>query len=144
MHLYTTVNDLLSAIGCRELQARKTKSAQESLLYVINAYQKEEKIQARYGGIRIPGAVIQNKIRHVLTNYDMVRDDLTKALVENRIKPDVYYHIRKKLVIACYSLINHLITFFPDEIVIGKTTIAISKVMEYNLKYKDKELLLLV
>lgn len=110
------VNEVLEEFGLPQLALTVSFFDVNGMMdRVIAGYQKEIRIQSIWGGIRNPAAVLHNKIRHELTNYDKVRDALTEAF-HNGMDVDLYYAIREELVSLFCLLCDQIIETLPAEI----------------------------
>jgi len=116
--LENDINDVLIEFGMPEFSLLPDiEDAEDMVDRVIEGYHKEVRIQSIWGGIRNPAAVLQNKIRHELTNYDNVRDALTKAL-NLGLDETMFVDIREELVNMSYQMCAAIIEMLPDVITV--------------------------
>ena len=138
------VNEVLEEFGLPQLALTVSFFDVNGMMdRVIAGYQKEIRIQSIWGGIRNPAAVLHNKIRHELTNYDKVRDALTEAF-HNGMDVDLYYAIREELVSLFCLLCDQIIETLPAEIDVWDksrlVTIRGDKVRKANENYRRREI----
>ncbi len=111
--LENDINDVLREFSLPEfVLLRDIRDVNDMVDRVVAGYHKEVRIQAIWGGIRNPAGVLQNKIRHELTNYDQVRDALTDALNEG-MDESLIIDIREELVNMSYQMVSAIIEMLP-------------------------------
>lgn len=107
------------------------------LAVLIDGYRKEIGIQARYGGIRHPQGTLHNKIRHLLTNYDDVRECL--KIHRHTISIDRYVQILRGVIKRISKLVQNLP--LPEKITLpGNQTLLRSQVLDYNRTWEYLQL----
>jgi hypothetical protein len=116
--LENDINDVLQEFGIPEFNLLpEIEDTDDMITRVVNGYHKEVRIQSIWGGIRNPAAVLQNKIRHELTNYDEVRDALTDAL-DQGLDETMVIDIREELVNMSYQMCAAIIEMLPESITV--------------------------
>ncbi len=116
--LENDINDVLTEFGIPEFALLpEIESTEDMVNRIVYGYHKEVRIQSIWGGIRNPPAVLHNKIRHELTNYDEVRDALTEAL-EQGLDESLVMDIREELVNMSYQLCEAIIEMLPPTITV--------------------------
>lgn len=135
--LKNCINETLIELGLPELKVfSKVKTINDMMSLIIKGYQKETKIQSLYGGIRYPAAVLQNKIRHDLTNYDVVRDAIT---LKYRSNTDLVFALREELLKMAHELCGKIIDLLPN-VRISEILITPLDLRRANDAYLNREL----
>jgi hypothetical protein len=109
---------------------------------LLQHYRKEVSIQSRYGGIRRPASVLVNKIRHEMTNYDTVRDAITKYRKEGLLSNCEEINIRIGLVGKVFNFVDAVISNIKGNInVPGQSTVVKKEeLIDSNRFYSNKEM----
>lgn len=116
LELEGDINDVLKDFGIPEFTILSAiENLSDMVDRLIEGYHKEVRIQSIWGGIRNPASVLQNKIRHELTNYDVVRDALTEALRDG-MDETLVVDIREELVNMSYQMCAAIIDMLPHTI----------------------------
>lgn len=145
LELDNNINDVLEDFGMPEFGILpEINSISDMIDRLIDGYHKEVYIQSIWGGIRNPSAVLQNKIRHELTNYDEVRDALTRAS-NNGMDKTLVMDIREELLNMSYQLCEVIIDILPHTISVkdnnrGWIEISKQQLRRSNKNYWQKEL----
>jgi hypothetical protein len=134
------INDVLSEFGLPEFQILpEITDVNDMVSRVVKGYKKEVRIQSIWGGIRNPPAVMQNKIRHDLTNYDEVRDALTQALREGVLDLEFVLDVREELVKMAHEICEWIINILPGVICVEKMAVSSKQLRKANDGYLSKE-----
>lgn len=143
--LKSDINDVLWEFGLPEFHLlNKIKNVDDMVSRIVEGYHKEVRIQMVWGGIRNPAGVLQNKIRHELTNYDKVRDALTDAL-NNGMDRNLVIDIREELMNMAYQMVACIIGILPPVIEVkdshrGLVQINRKQLHKANEGYMNREL----
>lgn len=143
--LKNDINDVLGEFGLPQFAILPDiYNVEDMVKRIVNGYHKEVRIQSVWGGIRNPAGVLQNKIRHELTNYDEVRDSLSIAL-KYGMDSDLVADIREELTEMSYELISIIIDMLPPSIQVnddqrGITNISNKQLRKANDNYVNREL----
>jgi hypothetical protein len=119
------------------------KSGVDNIVDVLlQHYRKEVSIQAPYGGIRRPASVLVNKIRHEMTNYDAVRDAITKYRREGMLSNCEEINIRIGLVDKVFNFVNAVINNIQGNINVPGQSAVVKKheLVDSNKFYANKEM----
>lgn len=117
-----------------------TAEQNQFLIILMQAYLKEIKIQSNYGGIRNPPSVLQNKIRHELTNYDEIRDAITREVRSGNIDNCSALKIRQEVTEESFELVREIISKLPKFIKIHNIVVSQNELFKSNENYLNKEL----
>jgi hypothetical protein len=124
-----------------QLSLNQNASDPDAMVRIISAgYVKEIGIQARYGGIRNPAAVLHNKIRHDLTNYDAIRDSLTYQVRVGRMDECEALRIREQNVGKFKQMCESIIRQLPPSLEIRGNAISQEDLLRANTIYERREL----
>lgn len=138
--LETDINDVLSYFGLPEFEILpQITDVNDMVSRVVKGYKKEIHIQSIWGGIRNPPAVMQNKIRHDLTNYDQVRDALTDAFNDGTLDYELVLDIREELVKMSHEMCQWIIDKLPGVIKVEKVVVSSRELHRANDVYLNKE-----
>jgi hypothetical protein len=107
---------------------------------IKGGYAKEVSIQSRHGRrIAEPAAIVFNKIRHLFTNYDEIRDRLNKhvqlgdiPICEELEMLESIYSQMKKLVIMIINSINYPFNVYDNVTIRKKDEIARAAMKYFN------------
>lgn len=140
----TAINVILEAVGESAVPQLAMKSGANDLASMVRlllmGYAKEVSIQSRYGGIRNPAAVLHNKIRHDLTNYDSIRDALTREVNRQRMDICDALKIREAVVAKFKDLGESIIDQLPEVIKVSDNEVSRRDLMAANANYERREL----
>lgn len=132
--LKNDINDVLDEFGLPEFVILPDIQGVEDMIRkIVAGYHKEVRIQSIWGGIRNPASVLQNKIRHELTNYDKVRDSLSEALRDG-MEFDLVSDIREELTKMSYELVLMIIDMLPPLIQVNDSQRGLVKITNKQLK----------
>lgn len=140
----TEINVLLEMVGSGAVPQLAMKAgvsdAASMVRILLVAYAKEIGIQSRHGGIRNPAVVVHNKIRHELTNYDTIRDALTREVNRGRMDICDALKVREQVVAKFKDLGESIISQLPETLKIHGNEIHREDLLAANANYERREL----
>jgi hypothetical protein len=102
-------------------------------------YAKEVGIQSRYGGIRNPPTVLINKIRHIFTNYEEIREFLDINVENGNIQVCEEISILENLFSRMKQLVITIINSIKYPFVVDNIPISREQLIRSNDYYFKKE-----
>jgi hypothetical protein len=103
-------------------------------------YDKEVGIQSRYGGIRNPPTVVINKIRHIFTNYEDIRDFLNTHVENGSIQVCEEVAILENLFSRMKQLVITIINSIKYPFIVDNIAITRDQLLRSNDYYFKKEI----